>query len=958
MIQYRQLSYLVFGFLSWAHVAHTRIQHNVFLGRAANSNVSDSWNSSTSSTELFSTKPSGSGSNTPNIDAHPTSDFSATNLLSTVRSSADLSRTVYLRSTLTSVESPILNLSTPAPTQDAHTSSQFNYNATDTTSQTLTDVSGNKIHSSNVTDSHPQRNTSSTLSNPYHRLTANSTIIHWDNYNASNTTTAPLSTKISNSSVTVTGCPITSYDRDYPVLQRTFTDFCQSVDALDARSGDIFYSYADRCLVSWCTASHTSSVDANKGNYSGYTTVYYSYLDYVTHTLSNGDISYTRTKPTVGSWSALMDEDWVKESGLYSPPCCGKCTVMPQTIEFYFWPDQVTSSVSFPAPQSPVIFVDEVGFTFISPSVYIGFTDLHAKDRCGTVGTVIPRTTIALDLDQVSTLAIYTLGLTTSWSSGDNGKITWSQCDNLSENRYNWTSQLEASRYTRPLNLAHIMQNCSTFSEYHFQSNDPENIKYAEDPCHPYIVVPPEILQAIQPGWNHCDPPVSIYPGFYDPPVTLLHGRDLVPSALPTITPSSARQTVLPTPGASVPTVPLQTERPATIPVLPTGPSQTIEPATETVLPISKDSPVETKISQKLSAVQSPLSDSFSNTFHTTVPPTGIVPDVPIVITVAPIISVSGNHISSQLITLVPVETSGSIILIVGTQTLSVGQGITISGTTSTLPNGETTIIRGTQLFLDPQGTALVVGDSMTFNLLETQDHTTVIKSIPPNVMTFHGGTFTANTAGALIIGTQTLVPGGIITFDNTQLFLDPTGKAVIVGEAKTATITLSPLQTERPNTPIQFEALGIITAEGYAYTIIDRDGTPIIGTHTIRLTPGSATTIEARTTTYSNGEISVVGGITISQVQNSKITLIIVNGKTTTLAQSSMGTTKPSATGIIAAESIARTFTQSWKTDEGDRFRETARETGRTKGDAIRSGGSEEMGMMLLMLGLLYILI
>jgi hypothetical protein len=41
----------------------------------------------------------------------------------------------------------------------------------------------------------------------------------------------------------------------------------------------------------------------------------------------------------------------------------------------------------------------------VSPSVYIGFTDLHAVDLCSTVGRNIGLTTMAFDPTELSSLA-------------------------------------------------------------------------------------------------------------------------------------------------------------------------------------------------------------------------------------------------------------------------------------------------------------------------------------------------------------------------------------------------------------------------------------------------------------------------------------------------------------------------------------------------------------------------
>lgn len=56
------------------------------------------------------------------------------------------------------------------------------------------------------------------------------------------------------------------------------------------------------------------------------------------------------------------------------------------TIDFYFWPDQATPTA--PASGQPTTSINDQGFTFTSPSVYMAFSSLVASNSCGQVGDV------------------------------------------------------------------------------------------------------------------------------------------------------------------------------------------------------------------------------------------------------------------------------------------------------------------------------------------------------------------------------------------------------------------------------------------------------------------------------------------------------------------------------------------------------------------------------------------
>lgn len=78
-------------------------------------------------------------------------------------------------------------------------------------------------------------------------------------------------------------------------------------------------------------------------------------------------------------------------------PCCGQCRFNDPTIELFWWPTStadVTPSVTGLPPNATAsvtvlpsnakgIYVDDSGFTFTSPSIYLAFTHLGARDQCG-----------------------------------------------------------------------------------------------------------------------------------------------------------------------------------------------------------------------------------------------------------------------------------------------------------------------------------------------------------------------------------------------------------------------------------------------------------------------------------------------------------------------------------------------------------------------------------------------
>lgn len=132
-------------------------------------------------------------------------------------------------------------------------------------------------------------------------------------YNATTSTTAPSLTQIS-SNLTIStasldcsgdaipaecfsttlpltpislSCAPTTYNADFTVSTRGFTDYCQYFDAYWANNE--FYAYDDRCLASWCTASFASKLATETGPYTKYVTTILTFLPVSTTTLPGGD---------------------------------------------------------------------------------------------------------------------------------------------------------------------------------------------------------------------------------------------------------------------------------------------------------------------------------------------------------------------------------------------------------------------------------------------------------------------------------------------------------------------------------------------------------------------------------------------------------------------------------------------------------------------------------------------
>lgn len=170
-----------------------------------------------------------------------------------------------------------------------------------------------------------------------------------------------------------------------------------------------------------------------------------------------------------------------------------------------------------------------------------------------------------------------------------------------------------------------------------------------------------------------------------------------------------------------------------------------------------------------------------------------------------------------------------------------------------TLPPGGQITVSGTPLSLAPSGDLAVIGTS-------TELLTTPAPTSNPDILTFAGFTYTANSASHFFIAGQTLAPGGTITASGTTISL-PTGTDIAVIGTSTQTLaTASPSTEEAP----------VLTWDGVTYTA-DASSDFIIASET--LTPGGIITVLGTPISLAPGAADAVIGTSTQTLSSAVIT-------------------------------------------------------------------------------------
>ncbi|KAF2731999.1 hypothetical protein EJ04DRAFT_566373 [Polyplosphaeria fusca] len=397
------------------------------------------------------------------------------------------------------------------------------------------------------------------------------------------------------------------------------------------------------------------------------------------------------------------------------------------------------------------------------------------------------------------------------------------------------------------MTVSDLVRNCSTIPGYFYRSDDPQNFMTWGDPCHPYIDIPPQV-KSLNPAWLSCTGGWG--GGFFDPPKTLHGDDDLVPtttqvetwSIAPTAgqsltTPSITRTDINPTravetkhsrgPGSS------QVVNPPT-----NRPTKRLSSGPVISMFLSVDPPVVLSSAPPREPPHNPAGtrDGPASSIVFTLFPTAASGQTHVVaLTPTQIDGRPAAIIGSQILTpgaTIPLPTTatlangqtaqvseasvfinsqGAVVFLDGTSTLGVvpltvptpplvltlnGHTYTEDASSRLIIDGQTLVpggvitVSGTQIYLDPTATSVVIGGTSTMNLSPAQPTNAVTGVIKVSEETY---VFAFDASGGLVIDGQTLLPGSTIVVGGTTSTA-ASGEVVVVGGT---TMSLAPGATQ-----------------------------------------------------------------------------------------------------------------------------------------------------------------
>ncbi|MCJ1292664.1 hypothetical protein MMC34_004217 [Xylographa carneopallida] len=625
-----------------------------------------------------------------------------------------------------------------------------------------------------------------------------------------------------------------------------------------------------------CSASTTVSNPNRLVTYATFATILTAGETLVTSvpTLPNpgdGFVSTTFTGPTTVSITMVADLFDIDAALPYGSRVgqvcageCGFCQIYFPTVFVYYWPvpspndaclgesESVAANVSLTVRDRIIVprnlpglagfsgagstLVNSDGFTFTSPSAYIAFPTISAYDACGILGNIHTSVTLGVAPGDLSSIVFQ--------EDAIGGTVAQS---------FNF-----ADAHCPPSSLL----NNNTYSII------------GQTGYNPIIAPPAAALTNLDPAWGGlCF--IAAFQG-NDPPFALVPQSDL----MPTIT--SVNPIIIATPASpssAIPKLPQQTPAPTTMFTPQTATHLANDPPKSSIIsadPVVAPSvlPPQQGASTIVADPQPPLSMS-----PTVVIGVSIVPTSLITVMVAPS-PVSAYIIDSQTLvaggpaitisnTLVSLAPSASYIMIGSTTQLLaaaptpgppqaiLAQQLTAFGSTftakpesafvigtQTLKPGASITVSGTLISLAPSASYVVVG-SNTQMLAEPE-------ATPIQPLTAFGSTFTADSASAFVIGSQTLTPGGSITVSGTLFSLAPLGSYIVVGSS-TQTLAAAPTSTLPKAAPITAPVEQLIAFDS-TYTA-NVASAFIIGSQT--LTPGGTITVSGTVLALPTGSMA-----------------------------------------------------------------------------------------------------
>ncbi|QIW99991.1 hypothetical protein AMS68_005509 [Peltaster fructicola] len=559
---------------------------------------------------------------------------------------------------------------------------------------------------------------------------------------------------------------------------------------------------------------------------------------------------------------------------------CGRCAITGGTVQFLYWPTTTptpsagnrTATRSKPSENqasitAPPKTVVTLGTTLTSPTVYISYSNVYAANACGTIGTEIGSTILAIP--NVSDLSsVY--GVTVP-------------CDAHMRptQLYTLTAPFTVEDLNEPVpySIYSSQPTCQTY----LRSRGCGGTCPTTEPYKPIIVVPDHILQGMQPAWSNCWGDIR---GVYDPPQALTAVSEAdTPMVATSNTPVQALSAILTSTIVSVvPTAAAQSTAHADDP-----PAQSSSPANppspakaSTVADLPDSDPAKASTSIDLSnldpskstlaaqagdstlAAQTGGSTLAAQAGHSTlaVQAGSIADPTQNIATIS--VATPGAISAAQATTTLSLPSSGSAqVATLGSQTLTVSQGptsgaVVVNGGV-TLSVGDSTTISGQTLSLGSTGLVVVgptstVQDSVTTTLKLLGAGSTQVATLGSQTLTVSPGT----TSGAVVINgngaTATLTVGGSTTLAGQTLSLGPTG-LIVVSQPSSVT----PVSPTGPAPTV----VGTGTA---AVTVSELPGGSsavlVVGGVSTTVSAGaSAVTINGQTVSIGNSGTVVFGG-------------------------------------------------------------------------------------------------
>ncbi|MCJ1420146.1 hypothetical protein MMC32_006503 [Xylographa parallela] len=448
---------------------------------------------------------------------------------------------------------------------------------------------------------------------------------------------------------------------------------------------------------------------------------------------------------------------------------CGGCTIAAASLQLIYWPVSTaegnpSSTISWNGTTPRVGLFN--GTPFTSGSVYLNYAAVSAINSCGVLGGGLragPMITLASDA--VSSLI------------GDGYSFTAAQSFNFANLNYPyaWAAYTDALGDCYPRGSGCQFEVAGGYN--------------------PYISLPQQ-LRDLDPAWAHCT--IAPDSGSWDPPYALqpVGGTLTPPSPVYTQGPMVGATPVSPIAQSTLVSVPIATAADALPQPKPWTPVAVPEPTPannqvpenpNTDPPVNADSSANVnpppKSPEPLPSLQQTPSDP---------PPTDPTT------TQEPIPSPTPQHqpTSPPIITFpgAPIIAHTTIVYTTSLQTL--------------IPGGPSIIISSTTLSLAVSATAIAVGGT-------TVPFSPLSPSSPP-MITISNTAYTADSASAFKLETQTPLPGGLaLTNAGVVLSLTPSATAIVIGD-----ITI-PLQQPTSHDPLITVGSTIFTASLSSFFLV-----------------------------------------------------------------------------------------------------------------------------------------